>query len=158
MTDVRAFAEGLLKRGIELVVRNNRLRVWPAQAYSQLSADEIAYLAAHRIELKQLAKDNVLSETTVAQDGAESASQPLQTVLPPCRVHPPDDATDRPARAVMRTPPANLDPYCPFCDHRPCVSPSHPLFGVLHRNDPAEITRRIEHATAIMMRRLRISP
>ncbi|HXG90538.1 MAG TPA: hypothetical protein VNJ02_19610 [Vicinamibacterales bacterium] len=50
------FTSQLLARGIELIVRGNRLRVWPGRAHKYgLTDSERAFLHAHRYELKALA-------------------------------------------------------------------------------------------------------
>ena len=51
-----AFAAGLLERGIELIERNNRLRVWPAHAYRTLTEAERAFRREHITELKALVR------------------------------------------------------------------------------------------------------
>src|SRR5262249_23723106 len=63
--DPLVFAQDLLARGIELLVRNNRLHVWPAKAHRYLTAEERAFLKTHRAALKELATAKVLPEATV---------------------------------------------------------------------------------------------
>lgn len=59
------FTSLLLARGIELIVRNGRLHVWPGKAHKYgLSEAERAYIKAHRAQLKALA--GTFPEATVA--------------------------------------------------------------------------------------------
>jgi hypothetical protein len=59
----RAFAAALCARGIEVILRGNRLKVWPGPAFKLgLSDAERVYLREHRDELKALCP---LPETTV---------------------------------------------------------------------------------------------
>jgi hypothetical protein len=60
-----AFAQGLLGRGIEIVLRGNRLWIWPREAFPHLTEAEHSYLREHRDDLKEIARSKALPETTV---------------------------------------------------------------------------------------------
>ena len=121
----RAFAEGLLARGIELVQRGDRLHVWPGKAYRSLTDAERAFIREHRAELKELAASHALPEAVVVW---RHNGPPTPTADAPVPAPPPD---------------------CPFCQ-RPCVGPEHPAFRVLHWLDPQEQARRTLAASAWM--------
>src|SRR6266487_1090092 len=42
---------------------------------------------------------------------------------------------------------------CQFCG-RACCGPDHPAYETMHYNDPAEVKRRDEHATKVMLARI----
>ena len=129
MTDPLTFARGLLGRGIELILRGNRLNVWPAKAYPHLTDGEREFIREHREELKELTAARVLPETTVVWS-APSTTAPL-------------------------TPPS---PTCPHCG-RVCVGESHWAYRTLHALDASEIERRRADATAVMNRQFgKMSP
>ena len=114
------FAAALRARGIELVLRRNRLAVWPVRAYRLGLVDaERDYLAAHRNELKELVRAG-LPETTVAWREAGGA----------------EPRPDRAARLVVE-----LDLRCPFCYGAPCIGRKHTAFALLHALDPQEQQR-----------------
>ncbi|MEO8680155.1 MAG: hypothetical protein ABI665_13975, partial [Vicinamibacterales bacterium] len=136
------FATGLLARGIEFVLRQNgRLHVWPAKAYPYLTDAERDFIREHRAELKALATSKALPETTVVW-------------------YPPTDAVTDPAPAAPSPPvapapaplPAPVAPPCVYCGQSPCIGPDHHAYSVLHANDPREIKRLDEAATAVMFK------
>lgn len=118
------FAAALRARGIELVLRRNRLAVWPVRAFRLGLVDaERDYLAAHRDELKALVRAG-LPETTVAwrECGAE----------PPDRAARLEAELDLAARdAALRE--QNLAAWL-----------------VLHGNEPEATAARDAEATAVM--------
>ena len=57
------FVEALQSRGIELSVKNNRLKLEPGVAWKALTSDEVLCLKSHRADIKRLA------------DGSEPHSQ-----------------------------------------------------------------------------------
>jgi len=122
-----AFASALLALGIELILRNGRLHVWPARAYKHLSDAERDFIHAHRAELKALAAAKALPETTVVWQ-------------------PPTEAAIEPP-----TP----EPPCPYCGRVPCIGPTHHAYDVLHYDDPEHVERRRKAATAEMLVGLR---
>lgn len=124
--DALTFATGLLARGIELVLRNNRLWLWPAKAYKHLTTTERDFIREHRVDLKALAAAKLLPETTVVWQ-------------------PPNAVTDAHESAP------SLGASCVYCG-RPCVGADHDAYRTLHHNDPAEIARRDAEATATMYR------
>jgi hypothetical protein len=124
-TDALTFAQALLDRGMELLIRKNRLYVWPGKAYKRgLSAAERDYIREHRAELKELAASGALPETTVVWQ------PPTTPAPPPCA------------------------PRCAYCG-RPCVGPYHWAYRLLHHTDPTEVARRDAEATADMFAMLR---
>lgn len=111
------FAAALRARGIELVLRRNRLAVWPVRAYSHgLSDAERAYIPLHRAELRALVRGG-LPEATVPW---RESSGPE----PPGAAPKPD---------VLA---------CPFCYRAPCIGRGHPAFDTLHAPDAQEQQRR----------------
>jgi hypothetical protein len=130
--DALTFATGLLAQGIEILVRNNRLWVWPAKAFAHLTDTERAFIQQHRDELKDLAESKVLPETTVVWSAAVS-----------------DAPIGQPARQPTVAPAP-----CSYCG-RACVGPDHHAYEVLHYDDPAEVARRDQEATKVMMRMVR---
>lgn len=125
-----AFAAALRGRGIELVLRRNRLAVWPVRAYRLGLVDaERDYLAAHRDELKELVRGG-LPETTVAwrEPGVDEAQ------LPPDRATRLEAELDLARRdAALRE--QNLDAWL-----------------VVHGNEPEAAAARDAEATAVMRR------
>ena len=59
------FAQRMLDRGIEIIVRNKRVKVWPAAAFPHLTPEELSFIKSHRDELKALALAKTLRESTV---------------------------------------------------------------------------------------------
>jgi hypothetical protein len=41
---------------------------------------------------------------------------------------------------------------CPYCHQRPCVGRDHHAYEALHHDDPAEVERRRQEATAVMLK------
>ena len=126
MTDARAFAEQLLTRGIELILRGNRLHVWPGRAYKHLTDAEREFINVNRGALKELARSRALPETTV--------------------VWQPPTATTATTLTATATQPES----CPYC-WGTCVSPSHEFYKTFHFLDPIEVARRDAAATRLMM-------
>jgi hypothetical protein len=118
-----AFAEGLLQRGIEVVLRGNRLHVWPGKAYKHLTDAEREFINVNRDALKELARSHALPETTVVW-------QQPPTPTP--------------------TPTATQPESCPYC-WGTCVGTSHEFYKTFHFLDPREVERRNAAATRLMM-------
>ena len=110
--DALTFATRFLARGMEFIVRNNRLRLWPAKAHRYLTDGELAFIKAHRDELKALAASKALPETTVTWTPPGEA-----TALP---------APEEPAPPVV----------CPYCLRSPCIGPDHQRLSRVARERP----------------------
>jgi len=126
------FASRLLAQGIELVLRGNRLWVWPAKAHQHLTDEDKEFMREHRDDLKALAASKVLPEATVVW-------------APPSTVE-----------AASPTPqPAAEVPHCPYCGARRCVGMESPWYRLLHWDAPEEVARRDRDASAVMLRMMR---
>ena len=130
--EVTDFAQQLLARGMELTLRNERLRVWPGKSYKQLTDAERAFIDAHRNELKDMVRAG------------------LQPKLPDDFVIAAPDAANHPDFAPP--PPAPALVGCVYCGQSPCIGADHPAYRVLHWNDPAEVERRRRDAVAATLR------
>jgi hypothetical protein len=133
--DATEFAAALRAKGIELIVRGNRLSVWPKGAWTGgLDDANRNYIRDHRAELKALVLAG-LPETTVVW-------QPANAVA--------DAAPQRSNTPVEPSPP------CQGCDRSPCVGPDHWAFDTLHPNDVVVVQRELrtytEQMTASMRR------
>jgi hypothetical protein len=122
------FATGLLARGIEIVLRGNRLWVWPPKAHGYLTDAEREYIHEHRNELKELARSHALPETTVVWQ-------------------PPTEVTHATTTQEPTTAP------CSYCGGA-CVGPTSPHYRALHWTDPTEVAKRNAAATDVMMRQI----
>lgn len=129
MSEARTFVDGLLSRGMELLIRNNRLWIWPVDAYKFLTDDEHQFLRDHRRELKELVRSG-LPETQVIW-------------CPP--------TTDTAPEQKSSTPPPIAG--CAFCCG-PCVGDAHHAYSTLHFCDPKQIAERQRRAAAVMLARL----
>lgn len=109
-------ADYLFAKGMELTLRGNRLFVWPAKGWKQLTDAERALIKQHREALKALVRAN--QHPKLPDDFAAEN-------------HHPDFALPQPAAHV-----------CVYCGGRPCVGADHFSFRNLHWNDPAEAERR----------------
>ena len=128
------FVYSLEARGIALVLRRNRLNAGASQRL--LTAEERAFINANRLALKELLQDP--QRTLVAPVAAESSTtgsehNETQSTSPVAEVDP--ELLAARARAAR-------DAY--IKQHDP------ETWRVLHFNDPAEIARRNEEATAAM--------
>jgi hypothetical protein len=133
MPDALTFASELLSRGIELLIRNGRLHVWPGKARKHLSDAERTFIREHNDELKALAASKALPETTVEWQPPTVAATPTAT----------------------ESAPTTSAAWCPYCARPVCVGPEHWAYASLHFHDPAEVTRRANEATAVMLNRIR---
>jgi len=126
----------LRQRGLSFSVRNNRLRVHPKHAYKTLSDEERTFLKRNRSAIKDVVLRGLPPLAAPVAATIETDSQqhhPIQTGLPVTQiVH-----ELRAARAR-----AERDAY--IKQHDP------ETWRVLHFNDPDEIARRNNEATAVM--------
>ena len=49
------FATQKLAEGVEILCRNNRLRIWPGRAFRHFTSAELAFINDHKEELKAIA-------------------------------------------------------------------------------------------------------
>jgi hypothetical protein len=132
MNDATDFIDRLLARGIEILLKGNRLRVWPPRAYTHgLTDAERDYLRAHAPELKELIRTQGHRETNVTWQDPSKPTSPN-----------PRDSSPSPKSAPL---------HCPYCGERPCVGADSPWFRILHWHEPTEIARRDAEATEEMM-------
>ena len=76
---------------------------------------------------------------------------PEDAYIAPDAGYPKQEATDA---TTIDEPTAAAEPICEYC-HRKCVGPAHDGYSVLHWNDPIEIKKRDEKATAEMFESMR---
>lgn len=114
------FATGLLDRGVELLARNGRLRVWPSKAFSSFTPAERAFLRSHRDEL--LALVPTLPQTTVEWSPPRTA---------------PDVVAQQSGETGewLNVTTDSVTP-CRYCYATPCIGSGHPAYGTLHALDP----------------------
>jgi hypothetical protein len=137
----QTFAQSLLDRGIELIIRGNRLHVWPKQAYPYLTAEERDFLSAHRAELKAIAA--LGRETTVVWQ-------------PPRRDQQSAQSTPTPATPTPTPMPVECCPYCrkPLAECAEMRTSRPVVYAALHYDSPAFVLQRREFETRVMQQQI----
>jgi hypothetical protein len=130
------FAKQLLSRGIEILVRNNRLWIWPPKAHAHLTSVERTFIDEHREELKELARSHALPEATVVWTPPTATDNGIRQRTPPMEA-----ATSATAKSA---------PLCAWCGNRPCVGKDSRWYHAFHWNAADEIARRDAEATRLM--------
>lgn len=129
------FATQKLAEGVEILCRNNRLRIWPGRAFRHFTSAELAFINDHKEELKAIAVAKTLPETQVVWKPPTAVGLTTELRVP--------GHDTRHAGSV-----------CAYC-HGPCVGSQHPHYATLHYNDPSEIAARSKRATAVMVQQWR---